>query len=262
MAKPKTKEFYSIAEFAEYANRTPANAYSRTYEKDSFCPSDFDTALQDATTGNPEYVRDIFAGAEVMSQDVSDEISGYHRDVEGQFFDVADVMSGEPEHWWAEDHAPARKVIRITAMIGMSCNAETSDINNRGAAIVSLCDEFQKQGAIVELTLVKAVIYNGRKYIATIHVPTNPLDIDAVAFAVANPAANRRLGFAYLEVESGKRNCLSYGQTTSCVEDGQDFIFPPIMHHGGNWLTLDTAKRRVLYGLRTHNANPGTPVIM
>lgn len=262
------KEFASAAEFAAYANTVPVSCHSResSAERDEWAGGSFEDAVHYATYGNPEYVKQLFDGVSMMQHDVEEAASAYVRDVEGQFFDVADVMSGEPEHWWREDSQPSRKVIRIWVSIVHSSSCSTSEIINRGAAIVALCDALQKDGCIVEVQCVWGSQFNPRTrrgsgpvHQAVITPSNTPLDIDELAYLIANPTSNRRLAFAFLEKETKTADCGGYGPIAEVYGD-EDFIFPTIRESLKSWRTIDQARRNIMDAIERHNADPSTPV--
>ena len=145
----------------------------------------------------------------------------YFWDVTGHVFDVGVVLSGEPECWLNTREAESKRTMRLMVNVGVSVGVTTEVITNRGAAIVALIDELQKAGFIVELTITAAtrryVSHHPDSYIQTfVEMGTTPLDMDAVAFALGNPALPRRMFFAYKEIATGKMDLrnVSYGIPT------------------------------------------------
>lgn len=248
-------QFDDILEYVEYANAVPAANYSKSRTDNDWCGGTFADAVKQATTGNPDLVKDFFDGVNVVSAMIEEEKVGEIRDVTGEYFDVADYLSGEPEVFRRDEYGERKPVVPVYANFSMSCYISTDVIKNRGIAITALCDELSKSGFIVDLNVVHAVGYCGKKYYTKIHLQNDPLDIDTLAFCVANPLCLRRLYFAELENATQKSNCGGYG--TPCEYDLQEifdtglsgFYFTSSGHkvfRTGNYNSLENAKNHVL----------------
>lgn len=205
-------QFDDILDYVEYANAVPDKNYSKTNDDDGWCGGTFDDAVKQATTGNPDLVKDFFDGVNVIAAMIEEEKTGEIRDVTGEYFDVADYLSGEPEVFRRDEFCERKPVVPVYANFSMHGDISTEIIKNRGIAITALCDELSKSGFIVDLNVVHAVSYCGKKYYTKIHLQNDPLDIDTLAFCVANPLCLRRLNFAKLERVTGEHICLGYGR--------------------------------------------------
>lgn len=248
-------EFSDILDFVEYCNQVPRKNFSRTYNEHSFVGGSFTEAVNQAKRGNPDLVKKLFDGTNCISYLIEKEVIGEMRDVTGEYFDVADFLSGEPEVFRRNEYADKKPVVPVYANVAVSGYVKQEKIINRGCAIVALCDELNRSGFIVDLNLVDATEYNGKTYYTIVKVDINPLDLDTAAFIVANPLFPRRLWFAMLENVTGKSECDSYGTPTEYDlsdlfgEGASGFYFVSSTHkvyNSKNFDALESAKDHVL----------------
>lgn len=204
--------FDDILDYVEYCNAVPQKNNSKHRTDNDWCGGTFADAVKQATTGNPDLVKDFFDGVNAVSAMIEEEKVGEIRDVTGEYFDVADYLSGEPEVFRRDEYGERKPVVPVYANFSMRCDISTDTIKNRGIAITALCDELSKSGFIVDLNVVHAVEYCNKKYYTKIHLQNDPLDIDTLAFCVANPLCLRRLWFALLENITKESCCGGYGR--------------------------------------------------
>ena len=204
-------EFDDILEYAEYADEVPEGNESRTMSNNAWCGGTFQDGIDQAKTGNPELVKQFFDGANILAAMIEEEKIGEIRDVTGEYFDVADYLSGEPEVFRRDEYGDRKPVVPVYANFTASCGVKAEHIVNRGCAIVALCDELSKAGFIVDLHVVEASEWRGTKYYTKINIANDPLDLDTMAFTIANPLCLRRLWFAVLEHLTNRSECGSYG---------------------------------------------------
>lgn len=132
-----------------------------------------------------------------------------------------------------EDVAAPRGVLRIVVNMTSSSSVSAEQYFAKGAAACALVDCLETDGFRVEL-----VLYMGSKVIKGVHVyvtikqADQHLEPDLVAFALANPAAYRRLGFSMWEKAPGdiRANCRisrngGYGRCND-RRDGEDIYIP------------------------------------
>jgi hypothetical protein len=204
-------EFDSVADFVEYSSKGPENGDSRAEYLTKIAGGTWEQALEQAVTGNPELVQEIAYKVGNIEGMIEKDAPGWIRDVTGDFFDVADFLSGEPEVFRREEMSEVKKVVPVYANFGMSHNISNDVIKNRGCAIIALVDELQRAGFIAELSLVFGSRYNGISRYIKINISQDPADLDAAAFVLANPMCLRRVYLAFLERECNRRNCSGYG---------------------------------------------------
>ena len=248
--------FDDILDLAEYAEAGPADGYSRedTPRLIKFSGGTWSDALEQARTGNPKLVKSFFEGVNVLNAVIEQEKVGEIRDVAGEYFDVADFLSGEPEVFRREEWGDRRQVVSVYANTGMNCVTKNNVIENRGCGIIALCDELSRSGFIVDLHLVEADDYD-KMYYTEVKVRLDPLDLDTAAFIVANPMFHRRLWLAVLEHVTGKKYCGGYGRPREfdledIFSDGVSGFYFTSSNHGrfaeSNYWTLEATKTHIL----------------
>jgi hypothetical protein len=207
------QKYSSLLDFVEFAEGGPVKGWSRNNnsKRISFTGGTWEDAIKQATTGNPELVQELFNGVNIINAMIEQERIGEIRDVTGEYFDVADYLSGEPEVFRREEFGDQRPVVPVYANFAMNCSISNNVIKNRGCGIIALCDELSKSGFIVDLNMCKSDDYCGKVYYTKIHVANDPLDLDTAAFIVANPMCHRRLWFAVLERSEKNKHCGTYG---------------------------------------------------
>ena len=249
--------FEDVIEYAEYADTVPASNYSKMNNNNKFCGGTYREAMKQAVTGNPDLVKSLFEGVNVLVAMIEEEKIGEIRDVAGEYFDVADHLSGEPEVFRRDEFGYQKPVVPIYASFSMNSGISTSTIMNRGCAIVALADELNKTGFIIDLNMVHAVRYNGHMYYTKIKLRNDPIDLDAMAFIVANPLCLRRLWFSILELYAGNSSCADdcYGRPeeydlSEIFATGlSGFYFTSSNHdifESRNYSSLDSAKAHIL----------------
>lgn len=250
-------KFENSLEFSEYANAVPANNWSKIRDDYSWCGGSFEDAMEQVKHGNPNRVKKLFDGLNVIEALINEEKVGEIRDVTGEYFDVADFLSGEPEVFRRDEIGQQKPVVPVYVNFGMLGDISPDIIENRGCAIVALVDELQSSGFIVDLRIVKATKYDYDHVYADIKVMTNPVDLDEIAFLIANPLTQRRLWFACLEHIYEVSNCRDNGYGSSIEYDLNDifesglsgFYFTSSSHRifsESNYITLEAAKAHIL----------------
>lgn len=194
--------FDSTLEYADYSAKCPENAEARDSKprQIQWAGGTYEQAQDQVRTGNPELVKRLFEGTEIVNSLIEADKNGEIRDVTGEYFDVADFLSGEPEVFRRQENDGTQPVVPVWINFGMLSDVPNSVITNRGSAIVALVDELQSNGYIVDLRVVKGTSHStlGKIY-ADIKLRTDPVDLDELAFLVANPLNLRRMWFGVLE---------------------------------------------------------------
>lgn len=204
-------EFDSVSDFVEYSSQGPENGTSRAKYRTETAGGTWEQALEQAITGNPELVQEIAYGVGKIDGMIGKDTPGWIRDVTGDFFDVADFLSGEPEVFRREELNEKKMVVPVFANFSMSHRISNEAIKNRGCAIIALVDELQRAGFIAELSLVFGSLYRNVYRYIKINISQDPVDLDAAAFVLANPMCLRRVYLAFLERECKKSDCGGYG---------------------------------------------------
>lgn len=253
-------EFSDILDFLEYAEGAPVDGHSHTNPKEKWCGGTWDDAVTQARLGNPKLVKSLFDGVNVLNAMIEHEQRGEIRDVTGEYFDVADFLSGEPEVFRREEFGDSRQVVPVYANFAMNYSVNVTAIKNRGCGIIALCDELSKSGFIVDLHLCQGARPGwgdgfDKKYYTDIKVALDPLDLDTAAFIVANPLCHRRLWFAMLEHATGQTSCGGYGSpdeydTSDVFSEGLSGFYFVSSNHSlyreSNFATMESTKDHIL----------------
>lgn len=204
--------FDNTLEYAEFSEKCPEASEAKEPGDIEWHGGTWEDAVKQVRTGNPELVKRLFDGANIVNALIESDKNGEIRDVTGEYFDVADYLSGEPEVFRRQEFDGKRQVVPVWVNFGMLSDVKPEIIVNRGCAIVSLVDELQNNGFIVDLRVVKGTDHYdlGRIY-ADIKVRTDPVDLDELAFLIANPLNLRRIWFG----------CISSWHPEVCWEMGK-----------------------------------------
>lgn len=156
----------------------------------------------------------------------------------GSEVDVGRFVTGEPEcmiefHEVAAER-PSAKFAKVVFNMTTSAGVSPEQMQIKGAATVALIDTLESQGVRVEVLLVtetqvdKTETGRGLRIQAQVKATEEPVEIDRLAFALANPATFRRLGFAIHETinpseEVGPDDC--YGPVSNVPESMRGDIY-------------------------------------
>lgn len=110
-------------------------------------------------------------------------------------------IAQRPDSMLAFHNAPKNApIVRILVSIGATWDVSSQSMTRRGAAVCALIDLLESSGRRVEITMLSAVLGNvGRLsavYTVTLKRAQDALDLDRIAFALANPAMLRHITFA------------------------------------------------------------------
>ena len=114
---------------------------------------------------------------------------------------------GHPEAWMVQREnevvdTKTGNIIQMVFNISASSGVKTSEMMNKGAAIVGLIDLLEQAGKRVELDLVAGIRGKRGTSIRTqvrVKDASSPVDIERLAFAMAHGASFRRVVFSLLE---------------------------------------------------------------
>jgi hypothetical protein len=171
-------------------------------------------AVELAERGWPEGRKLIESLSGAIYDDVSRmvEVQEIRFDVEGECgIDMGRLMEGEPECVMTTQtteevrEGVGNQLIRVVLNLAASCGVSADVLKARGAATVALVDLLESTGKRCEVWFAVAVQahHKGSNRLQEIWVqvkkPGESLQIDQVAYALAHPAAFRRLYFAAVE---------------------------------------------------------------
>lgn len=185
-----------------------------------------DGALRLAETGWSE-------GAKNLSDKLAahmperDHVDSWRYDVAGELPDIGRFLVGDPSCMKRHGHPKGHKPI-ISILVNLCCSGgvPASHYANYGAALCSVIDQLENSGRRVELSVAWISEFYGDARFSggwTVKHAEDALDLAAVAFSLAHPAASRRIGFAMVE-RTRIRPSMSYGSVVTGVEE--DWIDP------------------------------------
>lgn len=137
----------------------------------------------------------------------------------------------------------AAPVLHLIVNTVASCAIRAEQMANYGACIVGLIDRLENMGRRVHLDVVQAIkLHNNRdrtvvRFSAGWNVKraSEPVDLSQVAFAIAHPAAFRRIGFALMERAPAEVQTPGYGHCCDGIlEDVPDFTEGTMIVDGVN----------------------------
>lgn len=114
--------------------------------------------------------------------------------------------TGHPEAWMVQQESEVAdshngNIIRMVFNISSSSGVSTGEMMRKGATVVGLIDLLEQAGKRVELDLVSGTRGSGHSIRTVLRVKESsaPVDIERLAFALANPASFRRVCFSLWE---------------------------------------------------------------
>lgn len=150
-----------------------------------------------------------------------------------------------------QDYGKA-KVLRMAVNIVASAAVSAEQMANYGAALVSLVDRLESGGRRVHLDCIGVVSLNKATRFAagwTVKLASEPVDLSALAFSIAHPAALRRIWFALAERTPKEVEALGYGRCLDALpedmpdNDSETIIVDGINHEPGRCNTPTDALR-------------------
>lgn len=148
------------------------------------------------------------AGAQDLSSRLStfmpprDKDDSWRYDVAGELPDIGRYLAGDPAHMRRHGHPKGhRPIISIAINIRTTWSIKATQMANFGAAMCAIIDMIEHTGRRVELVATCLGNSNQTRLSCgwTVKKAEDPLDLAAVAFSLAHPAAFRRIGFAMFE---------------------------------------------------------------
>ena len=253
--------FDSIAALAQAAKDRPVinaawngmidSAGSRCAGSAWYGTDSFDNAFDRATQGSPEdraTIATTLEAAQVATVTVAAPTLMY--DVAGYRPHVARAIAGEPCCMIRRgaDHNVTRPVFRLLVNFGASNDITGQRRVNRGAAIAAAVDAIEAAGTRVEIEAVmRAISSSGEKHSHETRImlkqASDPMDIDALAFALVNPAVHRRFVFSLREGASFFWE--SYGSPQDVIPESGQVYLPLMTAHEGQWETPTRAAQYV-----------------
>ena len=243
MKRNLERHFDGLMDVAEFVTKAGPTCYNVNRGAEPFNGNiTFEEAVAKLHHGDTTGVVEITNIADKLTHLTEQQLPQYQWDVTGECFDVATMLTGQPEHWLNPSPMEERRVYHLIVNIGMLGSIDEETITNRGAAIIALIDKLQSDPKnIVELDLVSfARIREGdhESVKLTISMGSTPLDIDALAFAMAHPAFFRRILFVVRELMTGDEQINDHCYTQEITPPKESIYF-----QGGSRANVDTMNK-------------------
>lgn len=225
-----------------------AKLQSRPTDSGTYRSRQLPDAIEKALYGWPEgreRMRNAIAQIEAPGQDT--EAMTY--DVAGNEPDIGRYLTGDPENMLAFQPTPDRKTIRIVADVALSGACIDSVVFMRGAALVVLIEQLERQGHRVDLAVLSTFEMHadrptrqGKTYVAYVAAkpPGQPADMDRLAYLLGNYETERILMFETYEAFYGTFHSCSPGMI---AEEDRGDIYLPGGHTGHeHWQSPEAAR--------------------
>jgi len=209
-------EFDDYASFVRQAEQMPdtglGELHSRSdthHEPEWYGGCSFEEAVTLGRHGWKEGAQMVYAKLEVLhdritTRRVRKEV-GYDRQGPG-VIDYQRLLQGHPMPWvtWQNTDVTENgggQVVTVLFNGGVSGQVDTESIIRKGVLACALIDLLERSGRRCEVVVIDASQGSGLSIVirTLLKKASEPLDIDRIAFALAHPAALRRLGFSVLE---------------------------------------------------------------
>jgi hypothetical protein len=160
-----------------------------------------------------------------------DNVDSWRYDVAGELPDIGRYLAGDPAHMRRHGHPKGhRPIISLFINNWIVCFTKAQQMANYGAAIVAMVDQLENSGRRVEVTAgtIAESGSSGRTMMSAtwrVKAAEDALDLGALAFAVAHPAASRRFGWKLWERTDAPRDSM-YGTGLGRVATEADLVDP------------------------------------
>ena len=197
----------SVQALASFIDVTPnrfATDEGKAPHRDGWAgTSSYQGALDLLNKGWPEGLAKMVT-ARAKAAPLAVMIPSYAYDVAGAYPNVALACAGEPMNMWAptEEERKTKPIVKVGINISASGSYDAQDFINYGAAILSYIDALESASNIrCEVWIMNYVKCNDgiSTYLLEVKAksPEEHLDLDRLAFMIANPAMLRRFVFCH-----------------------------------------------------------------
>lgn len=212
----------------------------------------WERALELANTGWTEGALDLSDKLAALPPNETEP--EYTYDVAGYMPDVGLYCAGDPMHMLNAGHPEGRKPI-VHLVINVVCSDMTraDAFKNYGTAITAMVGQIEASGRRVELDCVFVDhLKDGTTAIMGWKVKraADHIDLSAVAYSLAHPAAFRRIGFAFIERTPRSCETYGYGRCASLTKElaghigaGEAFLLEGVGTQGSACSTVADALR-------------------
>jgi hypothetical protein len=197
----------TVSEAVERAQLPCPRGANASYNNDkSWAGEHWDDAVKMALDGDPESARGLRKYLGVLARVRQGNRTVARWGESGGSVDVGRFLAGDPECMIESVRArrPA-PVTRIAIERAVSANISQMEMRATGASVLAVTEALRTAGVPAEIWVTFSLRGHwGADYHSTqvlVQEAGRPIDLDVLAFWVANPAAFRRLGFALEEQE-------------------------------------------------------------
>ena len=209
-----SRVFNSVGAFDAFAGAVLANggAWDKRSHHEPSMSWDLNLGAKHArrllTEGWSEGARKVKQASLTMAQGEADGLPSFYNDVSGPIGFAQAALAGDPECYLQYDSAPlSRPVVSLAVSITCAARLESGDFIRRGAVYLTVINALEAAGMRVELyaligTYAGSPSNKDDKVVFTavrIKDADQDINLQALAYIVAHPAAFRRLGFAAIE---------------------------------------------------------------
>ena len=230
-AKRYSLHFSSAGEYLNYCEtvkpNTGAGRASINGDREFCGTSSYKESVKLAKHGDESLSRRVLDKAKTLqiSSETQSSLMASELLPAGALPDIASYLSGSPCYMETPDSLDAKPIIRIAFPYGYLCSVRTSTAELYGSALLNLVDQIEASGvATTEIVMYLGIEGSGLQFIMTFPVKKagQHLNLDDLAFHVANSGSFRRLGFRVFEstpnIEKGN-NLTSSGYGHSLAPD-------------------------------------------
>lgn len=210
---------------AQFLKDTPAKWRDRQSVTGSVSQSwdmatGWDRALKMAETGWSEGAQDLSNKLAILAPNEAEPEYSY--DVAGYLPDVGLYCAGDPLHMRNDGHPEGRKpIVHLVVNVVCSGGIGAEEFKNYGTAVTAMIGQIEATGRQVELDLVIVDQLRHHKAILGWKVKRagDNVDLSAIAYSLAHPAAFRRIGFALIERTPGINSTPGYGRCSGLTPE-------------------------------------------
>lgn len=181
----------------------------------------YEGALRMANEGWPEGVEMIDKALQAIVPSTGREARwGWAQ--QGGSVSIGRYLTGHPKSMRnrRKKQMGAAPVLHLIVNCVASCGITAKQFTNYGASIAGLVDRLENMGRRVHLDMVMVVQANDNSRLSygwNVKRASEPMDLSRVAFALAHPAAFRRIGFAMSERMPAETQDWGYGHCADAL---------------------------------------------
>lgn len=251
---------YTLEDALEVAARTPpANARaSRMENRDRWygdrSDDSFDAALRLARVGDPDGALKLRRKLEAIpSLGASPRPVLRWSETEGVEIDVGRYAVGDPQ-CLIETVRARRPSPTVKIAVERAVNSSTSpdEMRSVGASVLAVVEQLRLNGVPTEIWVCYTQRLDETMSVQVrVQEAGRPVNVDVLAFWVADPMAFRRIGFALQEQQDadvrarcGIQNVMSYGYPCRTPREGFDEVAPAYQRDATAWIADVMTRRR------------------